>query len=55
VAFGLWMCMAALAAFISLFIKDDLRRLNQDDVKNSEYIEEGEFRMQSFAEREDFL
>ena len=45
--------MIALA--LSFFVDEDLRRLQLDDVKNSEYIKDEEVRRQSFEEREVFL
>jgi hypothetical protein len=45
--------MIALA--LSFFVDEDLRRLQLDDVKNSEYIKDDEVRRQSFEEREVFL
>ena len=36
-------------------MEEDLRRLQLDDVKNSEYVQDDEVRKQSFDEREVFL
>jgi sugar phosphate permease len=43
-ALTFWSASALCALGISFFIKEDLRRLQLDDVKNSEYIEEEEVR-----------
>ena len=50
-----WSTSAILAFVISFFVEQDLRRLQLDDVKNSEYIEEEDVRRQSFEQREVFL
>jgi|LauGreDrversion4_2_1035121.scaffolds.fasta_scaffold177290_3 hypothetical protein len=50
-----WVGCAVLAFISSIFVKEDLRRLKLDDVKNSEYIEEEEVRRQSFEQREQFI
>lgn len=50
-----FIALCLLALIISFFIEEDLRRLNMDDVKNSEYIEESELRKQSFDERDTIL
>jgi hypothetical protein len=50
-----WVGCALVALIISFFVKEDLRRLQLDEVKNSEYIEEDEVRRQSFEQREQFL
>lgn len=47
-ALAFWTASAFLAFVISFFVQEDLRRLQLDDVKNSEYIEEEEVRRQSF-------
>jgi len=39
-----WVCNALIAFICSFFVKDELRRLQMDEVKNSEYIEEEEVR-----------
>jgi hypothetical protein len=51
----MWVISAILALLVSFCVKEDLRRLQLDDVKNSEYIEEEEVRRQSFEQREVFL
>jgi sugar phosphate permease len=43
-ALSLWSAMALMSLIISRFVEEDLRRLNQDEVKNSEYLEEDEVR-----------
>ena len=35
-----WVGCALLALLSAVFVKEDLRRLQLDEVKNSEYIEE---------------
>lgn len=45
---GVWTICSICAFILSLFIEEDLRRLQMDDVKHSEYIEDDEFRKQSF-------
>lgn len=47
-ALSFWTISSILSLIFSFFIKQDLRRLQLDDVKNSEYIEEEEVRRQSF-------
>lgn len=54
-ALSFWTISAILALIVSFFVKEDLRRLQLDDVKNSEYIEEEDVRRQSFEQREVFL
>jgi hypothetical protein len=51
----LWVASAIIALGLSFFVDEDLRRLQLDDVKNSEYILDDEVRRQSFEEREVFL
>ncbi len=41
---GVWTGCSVIAFILSLFIEEDLRRLQLDDVKHSEYIEDDEFR-----------
>jgi hypothetical protein len=52
---AIWVGTSAIAFVISFFVEEDLRRLQLDDVKNSEYIQDDEVRRQSFEEREVFL
>ena len=52
---AIWVGTSAIAFVISFFVEEDLRRLQLDDVKNSEYIQDDEVRRQSFEEREIFL
>ena len=61
----LWVLCAVIASIFAFFVKgmidyiwndlEDLRRLNIDDVKNSEYIEEGEIRRFSMEQRSNFF
>jgi hypothetical protein len=44
----LWAITSLLGLILSFFVDQDLRRLQLDDVKNSEYIEEEEIRRYSF-------
>lgn len=37
---AVWVICAVIATIFASLIKQDLRRLNDDDVRNSEYIEE---------------
>eukprot|EP00347_Sterkiella_histriomuscorum_P019206 403342532 len=55
VTLAFWALCSLVALILSFFIKQDLRRLDIDDVKNSEYIEDDEFRRQSYEQREAFL
>jgi hypothetical protein len=50
-----WVGCAIIGLIFSIFVQEDLRRLQMDEVKNSEYIEEEEVRRQSFEQREQFL
>ncbi|CDW89422.1 major facilitator superfamily protein [Stylonychia lemnae] len=50
-----WTLSSIIALILSCFLKQELRRLDLDDVKNSEYIEDDEFRRQSYEQREAFL
>lgn len=45
---GLWSLSAVVSLILAIFIEEDLRRLQLDDVKHSEYIEDDEFRKQSY-------
>ena len=54
-ALTLWSLMSLVSLITSFFVQEDLRRLKQDEVKNSEYLEEDEVRRQSFEQREVFL
>ena len=45
---AIWIGSSAIAFVISFFIEEDLRRLQLDDVKKSEYIQDDEVRRQSF-------
>ena len=49
-----WSGCAVIAFIAAIFVKEDLRRLKLDEVKNSEYIEEEDVRRQSFEQRELF-
>lgn len=50
----LWVVSSLLGFGLSFFVDQDLRRLQLDDVKNSEYIEEEEIRRHSFEQRDVF-
>ena len=52
---SLWSGCAALSIIVSFFIREELRRLQLDDVKNSEYIYDEVIRRQSFEQREVFM
>ncbi len=52
---AIWFVSPVIALILTFFVEEDLRRLQLDDVKNSEYIQDDEVRKQSFDEREVFL
>lgn len=41
---AIWCASAVIALILSFFVEEDLRRLQLDDVKNSEYIQDDEVR-----------
>lgn len=43
-----WTSCCIIGFLMSIFIEEDLRRMQLDDVKNSEYVDEDEVRRQSF-------
>lgn len=48
---AVWVGCALIASFFSFFVKQDLKRLDIDDVKNSMYIEENVIKKYSFDQR----
>ncbi len=52
---AIWVGCALIASFFSFFVKQDLKRLENDDVKNSMYIEEAAIKKLSLDLRSQFF
>jgi len=50
-----WTACCLLGFILAYFVEEDLRRMQLDDVKNSEYVDEDEVRRQSFEQRSEII
>lgn len=54
-AIAIWIVTGVIGVFVSYYIKEDLRRMQLDDVKNSEYIEEEVLKHSTAEQRQQIL